>query len=356
MFTPRRADDDDDSDGDERVVGPDPIAAATGGRYYEDETWATSETPAAFLRPQTGYENAAAINGGNDGEEEESYMDYTYANEGEDYSTFEHGGTAAFQPAHSRSYSRNGRSQQQQQQQPQEQPVEDAEDKRRSTPTTEEDDYRYPDSGDVPDRFSDNDASNRRNVTEEEEEASYYKDHHYSTNERHNGAAAAADLLPPGVTARDRAEDEAATLRLLAHQLNREWGEEADQDIDGQLHDGSAASGQPLTISPSLERRLRDFRFAQNKRRERYGSERPWGILGLYDHLLGVRIDVEWSEDAAWRREHGEPYLSWADFEDSRNSGFNRPWFTYFILVVCTAVLIASIGVNGWKIEPMSVK
>jgi len=342
MFTPRRTDADDDSDGDERV-GPDPIAVATGGRYYEDETWATSETPAAFLQPQTGYENAAAIrgNGGVEEEDQESYMDYTYANEGEDYSNFEQ-----FQ----QQQRRRGR---------QEQPLEE-EDKRRSTPTTEEDDYRYPDNGDVPDRFSDNGASNRngRNLTEEEEEASYYKDHHYSTNARHNGAAAiaaAADPLPPGVTARDRAEDEAATLRLLAHELNREWGEEADREIDDQLQDGSAASGQPLTISPSLERRLRDFRFAQGKRRERYGNERPWGILGLYDHLLGVRIDVEWSEDAAWRREHREPYLSWADFEDTRNSGFNRPWFTYFILVVCTGVLIASIGVNGWQIEPMSV-
>ena len=32
------------------------------------------------------------------------------------------------------------------------------------------------------------------------------------------------------------------------------------------------------------------------------GDEKPWGILGLYDHLAGIRVDVEWAEDAAWRR------------------------------------------------------
>lgn len=34
-------------------------------------------------------------------------------------------------------------------------------------------------------------------------------------------------------------------------------------------------------LSPALQARLRDFNFAQNKRRENYGEDRPWGILGL---------------------------------------------------------------------------
>ncbi len=74
-------------------------------------------------------------------------------------------------------------------------------------------------------------------------------------------------------------------------------------------------------------------------------------------HRLFViyRIDLEWAEDAAWRRQHDEPYLSWADFENVRDKGFNRPFFTYFVLLFCTAMLIASIGVNGWKIEPLKV-
>ena len=48
-------------------------------------------------------------------------------------------------------------------------------------------------------------------------------------------------------------------------------------------------------MSPALKRRLRDFRFAQRKRRDRYGEQNPWGIIGLYDHLTGIRTDIEWA-------------------------------------------------------------
>lgn len=140
--------------------------------------------------------------------------------------------------------------------------------------------------------------------------------------------------LPPGITLRDQQED--AMMRLLAGQLRRDW-----------------ASSQ--CSNSALERRIRDFKFAQQKRREKYGNERPWGILGLYDHLAAIRLDLEWAEDAAWRRVNKEPYLSWTDFEESRDKGINRPFFTYFILLFCTVMLIVSIGVNGWDIEPLSV-
>lgn len=33
----------------------------------------------------------------------------------------------------------------------------------------------------------------------------------------------------------------------------------------------------------------------------------------------------------------------------------NRPFFTYFLLVTCTIALIVSIGLNGWKVEPLDV-
>ena len=83
-------------------------------------------------------------------------------------------------------------------------------------------------------------------------------------------------------------EDDVAKLRLLAGQLSADW------------------RGQDF-MAPALARRIRDFQFAQEKRRKTYGDERPWGILGLYDHLAGIRIDVEWAEDAARRRANGEP-------------------------------------------------
>ena len=129
--------------------------------------------------------------------------------------------------------------------------------------------------------------------------------------------------------------DDIDQLRLLAGKLSTEW------------QPGSMAA-------PALLRRIRDFQFAQEKRRKKYGDEKPWGILGLYEHLSSIRIDVEWAEDQAWRRSNGLPYLSWAEFDESKSSASNRPYFTYFLLVVCTGMLIASIAVNGWKVAPIS--
>jgi hypothetical protein len=77
--------------------------------------------------------------------------------------------------------------------------------------------------------------------------------------------------------------------------------------------------GQHLSLA--LQRRVRDFKFAQQKRRERQGREKPWGILGLYAHLADIRADIEWAEDAAWRRRNGEPYLSWNDFDQTAIKG-----------------------------------
>jgi membrane associated rhomboid family serine protease len=113
-----------------------------------------------------------------------------------------------------------------------------------------------------------------------------------------------------------------------------------------------------VDLPPALERRVRDFKFAQQKRRERSGGneQRHWGIFGLYAHLSDIRADLEWAEDAAWRRQRSEPYLSWTDFEKGRDKGFNnRPWFIYSVLAICTIMMIVTVGVNGWKLEPLNV-
>lgn len=94
----------------------------------------------------------------------------------------------------------------------------------------------------------------------------------------------AADIHPN----MEHREEDIAQLRLLAGKLNADW------------------RGQDF-MAPALARRIRDFQFAQEKRRKKYGDERPWGILGLYDHLAAIRADVEWAEDAARRRANGEP-------------------------------------------------
>lgn len=50
------------------------------------------------------------------------------------------------------------------------------------------------------------------------------------------------------------------------------------------------------------------------------------------------------------------PYLAWSDFDKEQKKGAgNRPYFTYSMMIFCTIMMIASIGVNGWKVEPLSV-
>lgn len=124
------------------------------------------------------------------------------------------------------------------------------------------------------------------------------------------------------------------------------------RELAGQL---SADWRGPELMPPTLARRLRDFQFARYKRSKKYGNAKPWGIMGLYDHLSRVKMDVEWAEDAAWRRVNKQPYLSWGDFEAMKCDGFNRPLFTYFIVMTCTAMMFMSIYVNDWRFEPFSV-
>jgi membrane associated rhomboid family serine protease len=131
-------------------------------------------------------------------------------------------------------------------------------------------------------------------------------------------------------------EEEVQRLRLLAGKISNNWG---NADF----------------MAPALARRIRDFQFAQEKRRKKYGDERPWGILGVYDHLASIRIDVEWAEDAAQRRANGDPYQSWADFDENKKGANNRPYFTYLLLFICSAVMIGSIAVNQWSVEPFGI-
>jgi membrane associated rhomboid family serine protease len=125
-------------------------------------------------------------------------------------------------------------------------------------------------------------------------------------------------------------------LRYLASKLSRKWGTDL--------------------MTPAVARRVRDFQFAQKKRQVKYGDSEPWGIMGLYEHLSAVRTDVEWAEDAAWRRFHNEPYITWAEFDEKKRTRLsNKPFFTYLLLLGCTCMFIASMAENEWEFEPFSV-
>lgn len=117
----------------------------------------------------------------------------------------------------------------------------------------------------------------------------------------------------------------------------------------------SLGSGADISeLPPELERRVRDFHLAQQKRTDKYGTMTAGGIYGMYVHLASVRIDLEWAEDAAWRRHNDEPYLAWTDFDDIRIRGFNRPWLTYGLIMACSVMMFLEIAFNSWSVESLS--
>ncbi|KAL7557480.1 hypothetical protein ACA910_019328 [Epithemia clementina (nom. ined.)] len=182
------------------------------------------------------------------------------------------------------------------------------------------------------------DEDNDTSVENYEEEMNEMVPMSPRSNMEHDCVEARSTFIVPGDIHpnMENREDEIAQLRLLAGKLSADW------------------RGSDF-MAPALARRIRDFQWAQDRRRKKYGDERPWGILGLYDFLSAIRTDVEWAEDAAWRRANNESYQSWADFDENKKKGYNRPFFTYFLLFVCSVILVASIAVNDWKVEPLDV-
>ena len=133
----------------------------------------------------------------------------------------------------------------------------------------------------------------------------------------------AADDSDDGVT-RNTSGDELSTSQNSRNSSSRSTGSSSTSNRNYSISELVASLGDEdgsTDLPPALERRIRDFRFAQQKRRERNGAKKPYGIFGLYAHLSEIRADLEWAEDAAWRRNHNRPYLAWQDFEKARDKG-----------------------------------
>ncbi|GMH87879.1 hypothetical protein TL16_g10991, partial [Triparma laevis f. inornata] len=123
---------------------------------------------------------------------------------------------------------------------------------------------------------------------------------------------------------------------------------------------GGKKKSKALSRNRALTRRLRDFNYAQHKRSSLYRNREtptPLGIFGLYDYLSGVRRDVEWAEDAAFRRNNHLPYLTWKDHESgsTETSCATFSYFTYSLIAACCALMVWEFQVNDWVIESMSV-
>ncbi len=65
--------------------------------------------------------------------------------------------------------------------------------------------------------------------------------------------------------------------------------------------------GKKYNYPKHFTRLLVNLKFAQLKRREMYGAERPWGILGLYEHLSSISTDIKWSEEVEERQYYEQP-------------------------------------------------
>jgi membrane associated rhomboid family serine protease len=146
-----------------------------------------------------------------------------------------------------------------------------------------------------------------------------------------------------------------STLGELVEEVEEDADEIARRQYSISQLVASLGSGAKITdLPPELERRVRDFHLAQQKRTDKYGTMTASGMYGMYVHLASVRIDLEWAEDAAWRRHNDEPYLAWTDFDDIRIRGFNRPWLTYTLILACSIMMILEFAKNDWTAEDRS--
>ncbi|KAL3906542.1 MAG: hypothetical protein SGILL_009230 [Bacillariaceae sp.] len=123
------------------------------------------------------------------------------------------------------------------------------------------------------------------------------------------------------------------------------------KDIKRSLHSpGGLAKG----LDPTRALYIKLFEFAQAQR-DKEGRSTRWFILGTFKHLSDIRGDMMWAQDAAYRRENGEPYVAWADYYKKEQKDLVRPWFIYGIILGSIAHTIIAFDYNDWKFEPLDI-
>jgi len=104
-----------------------------------------------------------------------------------------------------------------------------------------------------------------------------------------------------------------------------------------------------------LLHRIEDFHRARFLRRQQGSSTSPLGIFGLFQFLSDLQLDLEFAEDAAWRRANGAVYLSWSDFQAIHKQTLQPTYFVYGMLLISTVLLVVSFFLNEWEFAPLSV-
>jgi membrane associated rhomboid family serine protease len=171
------------------------------------------------------------------------------------------------------------------------------------------------------------------------------------------GACTQSDLLKSAVLAQSfdthrkfvsiRSLPQASTLQDNIKELRDHVRATRNQRAQQSTATDASQHDQDLAL------RLKDFHRARHLRSKRYRTTH--GIIGLFVYLADVRLDLEWAADAARRREQGEPFFSWVDFEYLHWKKIHPCPFTYLIMFLSTIMLVVSIGLNGWKFAPLKV-
>ena len=104
----------------------------------------------------------------------------------------------------------------------------------------------------------------------------------------------------------------------------------------------------------AIERRVRDFERARWMRFDAAMFSPPWGILGLFYHLAGVRADLKWAEYAAYRRSRKQPYVAWADYIKEHDHR-RRPYFIIVLFLASTVMMFYTMHLSHWKFAPLNV-
>jgi membrane associated rhomboid family serine protease len=108
-----------------------------------------------------------------------------------------------------------------------------------------------------------------------------------------------------------------------------------------------------------LLQRVQDFHRARFLRRE-YGARhaetttRSFGIYGLFQYVTELQLDLEWTEDAAWRRLNMKESFPWIEFQRVHKRKYRQPYFCYLLLVIWTVTLGLSLAFNEFNVAPLS--
>ena len=103
-----------------------------------------------------------------------------------------------------------------------------------------------------------------------------------------------------------------------------------------------------------LLHKMVDFHRARYQRRDGWLTERPSGLLGLFLFLGELRVDLQWAEDAAWRRVHETQAVSWESFAKYHSPENQRSYFIYLVEIISIVMMIIAMWMNDWKFAPFT--